>query len=132
MRSTASTSSTRRSSPGGGRWKRSACPVSVALVDGNRKPKTFPCAVETIVKGDGKSLSIAAASVIAKVTRDRLMKDLALQHPGYGWETNVGYPTAAHRAALRRLGLTVHHRRSFAPVRACLGPPEAEQIDLPI
>lgn len=105
---------------------------SIALIDGNRAPKDFPCAVETIVKGDGKSLSIAAASVIAKVTRDRYMKELALAHPGYGWETNVGYPTKTHLDALNRLGLTPHHRRSFAPVRARLLGPEAVQIGLPI
>ena len=121
-------------------WRRAVdalgCLVSVALIDGNRTPKDFPCAVETIVKGDGKSLSIAAASVIAKVTRDRYMKELALTHPGYGWETNVGYPTKSHIAALTRLGLTPHHRRSFAPVRAHLTAsdltgPETVQIDLP-
>lgn len=106
--------------------------VTVALIDGNKTPKDFPCAVETIVKGDGKSLSIAAASVIAKVTRDRYMKDLAVQHPGYGWETNVGYPTKTHRDAIIRLGLTPHHRRSFGLVRAQLAGPEAVQIDLPI
>jgi ribonuclease HII len=117
-------------------WRRAVdslgCMVSIALIDGNRKPKDFPCAVETIVKGDGKSLSIAAASVIAKVTRDRYMKELALTHPGYGWETNVGYPTKTHRDAIIRLGLTPHHRRSFGLVKAQLAPPEAVQIDLPI
>ncbi len=95
------------------------CIVTIALVDGNRKPK-LPCEVETIVKGDSKSLSIAAASIIAKVSRDRLMTELATRYPGYGWETNVGYPTAVHRSALATLGITPHHRRSFAPVRACL------------
>ncbi len=104
--------------------------VTVALVDGNRPPP-LPCAVETIVEGDGKSLSIAAASVIAKVTRDRLMLDLAARHPGYGWETNMGYGTAAHCEALILLGATAHHRRSFAPVRASLaGERPAIQIDL--
>lgn len=117
-------------------WRRAVeslgCMVSVALIDGNRTPKNFPCTVETIVKGDGKSLSIAAASVIAKVTRDRYMKDLALTHPGYGWETNVGYPTKTHRDAIIRIGLTPHHRRSFGLVKAQLAPPEAVQIDLPV
>ena len=107
--------------------------VSVALVDGNRPPP-LTCAVETIVEGDGKSLSIAAASVIAKVTRDRLMLNLAAQHPGYGWETNMGYGTAEHCDAIARLGVTLHHRRSFAPVRAQLagraGTPVPIQIDL--
>jgi ribonuclease HII len=117
-------------------WRRAVeslgCVVSVALIDGNRTPKNFPCAVETIVKGDGKSLSIAAASVIAKVTRDRYMKDLALTHPGYGWETNVGYPTKIHRDAIIRIGLTPHHRRSFGLVKAQLASPDAVQINLPL
>ncbi|MDV7144687.1 ribonuclease HII [Tropicimonas sp. TH_r6] len=92
----------------------------MALIDGNRMPVELPCAGRTIVKGDGKSLSIAAASIVAKVARDRLMVDLAQQHPGYGWETNAGYPTAVHKKALRDLGVTPHHRRSFAPVRNIL------------
>ncbi len=86
-----------------------------ALVDGNRPPR-LPCPVRCVVGGDGKSLSIAAASVVAKVRRDRLMADLALAHPGFGWERNAGYGTAEHLDALRRLGPTPHHRRSFAPV----------------
>jgi ribonuclease HII len=89
--------------------------VDVALVDGNQKPP-LACRVECLVGGDGLSLSIAAASIIAKVTRDRLMLRLAEQFPGYGWERNMGYGTAEHRAALTRLGPTPHHRRSFAPV----------------
>lgn len=92
----------------------------VALVDGNRAP-ALPCAIRTIVGGDGLSLSIAAASVIAKVTRDRLMRALAERYAGYGWETNFGYPTAAHRQALTTLGLTPHHRRSFGPCQLSLG-----------
>jgi ribonuclease HII len=94
--------------------------VDLALVDGNRIPP-LPCRAMPVIKGDGKSLSIAAASVIAKVTRDRLMTGLAGQHPGYGWETNMGYGTAKHQAGLARLGVTQHHRRSFAPIRAALG-----------
>lgn len=90
-----------------------------ALVDGNRAPR-LPCPVQTLVKGDSLSLSIAAASIIAKVTRDRLMADHARECPGYGWEHNMGYGTAEHSAALRRFGVTRHHRRSFAPVRAVL------------
>lgn len=96
-------------------FERLSAVADVALVDGNRAP-SLPCPVETVVKGDGRSLSIAAASIIAKVSRDRLMQDLALRHPGYGWETNAGYGTAAHRAGLERLGVTEHHRRSFAPI----------------
>jgi ribonuclease HII len=102
--------------------------VTVALIDGNRAPR-LSCEVQTIVQGDGKSLSIAAASIIAKVTRDRLMRALAQQHPGYGWETNVGYGTSEHCEAIARLGLTSHHRRSFAPVRQRLAV-DAVQIDL--
>jgi len=94
----------------------------IALVDGNVAP-TLPCPVRTIVKGDALSLSIAAASVVAKVTRDRIMRALARRYPGYGWETNVGYSTAEHCAGLRRLGVTRHHRRSFAPVRLTLAGP---------
>lgn len=90
-------------------------PVDWALVDGNRKPK-LACRIECLVGGDGLSLSIAAASILAKVTRDRLMLRLAEEFPGYGWDHNMGYGTAEHRAALVRLGPTPHHRRSFAPV----------------
>jgi ribonuclease HII len=92
---------------------------TLALIDGNREPALI-CDAHCIVKGDSKSLSIAAASVIAKVTRDRIMADLAAQFPGYGWERNAGYGTKEHMAALNRLGVTPHHRRSFAPVRAAL------------
>jgi ribonuclease HII len=91
----------------------------LALVDGNRAP-ALRCRVETVVGGDAKSLSIAAASVVAKVTRDRAMGRLAEAHPGYGWERNAGYGTAEHRAALIGLGVTPHHRRSFRPVREAL------------
>lgn len=90
-------------------------PPATALVDGNRAP-ALPCAVQTVIGGDGLSLSIAAASIAAKVTRDRLMARLARRHPGFGWERNAGYGTAEHRAALVRLGPTRHHRRSFAPI----------------
>ncbi|MSO96745.1 MAG: ribonuclease HII [Rhodospirillaceae bacterium] len=93
--------------------------VDVALVDGNRAPP-LNCPVQTVIRGDSLSLSIAAASIVAKVTRDRIMTGLAAQHPGYGWETNMGYGTAEHSAALKHLGLTPHHRRSFAPIRALL------------
>ena len=88
----------------------------IALIDGNIAPPV-PCPVKTVVGGDALSFSIAAASVVAKVTRDRIMHSLAPRYPGYGWETNVGYATAEHGAAIRRLGVTRHHRRSFAPVR---------------
>ena len=91
-----------------------------ALVDGNRVPPGLLCRASALVGGDGLSLSIAAASIVAKVTRDRIMARLALEHPGYGWETNQGYGTAVHRAALERLGVTPHHRRSFRPVHNIL------------
>ncbi|HLO76269.1 MAG TPA: ribonuclease HII [Magnetospirillum sp.] len=90
-------------------------PVDHALVDGNQVPP-LPCPVRCVVGGDGLSLSIAAASVIAKVRRDRLMAELAAQFPGYGWEKNAGYGTAQHMEGLRKLGPTPHHRTSFAPI----------------
>ena len=91
-----------------------------ALIDGNMVPKGLSCPATALVKGDGRSLSIAAASIIAKVTRDRIMVDLAQQFPGYGWERNAGYPTKAHREALSDLGVTPYHRRSFKPVHNML------------
>lgn len=96
------------------------CPVDHALVDGKRLPRDLPCAATTIIKGDSISLSIAAASIIAKVHRDATMAALAREYPGYGWETNAGYGVAQHRAALASLGITPHHRRSFAPVAKIL------------
>jgi ribonuclease HII len=93
---------------------------AAALIDGNRVPPGWPCRAQALVGGDGRSLSIAAASIIAKVTRDRIMAELAKAHPGYGWERNQGYGTAEHRAALTRLGVTWHHRRSFRPIHNIL------------
>lgn len=87
----------------------------LALIDGNRAPK-LRCPARCVVGGDGLSLSIAAASIVAKVTRDRIMADLARRFPGYGWERNAGYGTAEHRQAMERLGVTPQHRRSFKPV----------------
>lgn len=100
-----------------------------ALVDGNRLP-ALACPARAIVGGDARVLSIAAASIAAKVTRDRMMDDLARAHPGYGWEKNRGYGTAAHLDALKRLGATAHHRRSFAPIRNMLSPGIPEGLDL--
>jgi ribonuclease HII len=91
-----------------------------ALIDGNLIPRGLGCAATAIVKGDARCLSIAAASIVAKVTRDRIMVDLAQQHPGYGWEANAGYPTKAHLKALQILGVTPWHRRSFKPVHNIL------------
>jgi len=97
-----------------------SCRVDHALIDGNMIPRNLSCGAEAIIKGDALCLSIAAASIIAKVTRDRIMVDLAQQHPGYGWEDNAGYPTKAHLEALLNLGVTPHHRRSFKPVHNIL------------
>ncbi len=98
-------------------------PPGFALVDGNQPP-ALPCPLACIVGGDGLSLSIAAASIVAKVVRDRAMARLATVHPGYGWDANAGYATASHRAALARLGPTRHHRLGFGTVRrlALAGP----------
>ena len=91
----------------------------VALVDGNRPP-VLGCRAVCVVDGDAECLSIAAASIIAKVTRDRGMRLLGSRFPGYGWHSNAGYATPDHRDALRRLGPTVHHRTTFGTVRAIL------------
>ena len=94
-----------------------------ALIDGNKLPPNLPCPAQAIVKGDDKSVSIAAASIVAKVTRDRLMESLAQQYPGYGWETNAGYGTKMHQNGLQNLGVTTHHRRSFKPIHNILCQP---------
>lgn len=95
-------------------------PPCHVLVDGNRVPRDLSRPGEAIVKGDARCATIAAASILAKVARDRLMVDLAQQHPGYGWESNAGYATPAHRQALLDLGVTPYHRRSFSPVHNIL------------
>lgn len=92
------------------------------LIDGNRLPRDLPCPAQALVKGDGKVLSIAAASIIAKVTRDQIMHRLDRQYPGYGWAENAGYPTKRHINAIADLGVTPEHRRSFAPIRKILCP----------
>ena len=91
-----------------------------ALVDG-KLTLPLPCPVQAIISGDSKSLSIAAASIIAKVTRDRIMKQLHREFPHYGWQNNAGYGTAAHIEAIRQHGISPHHRRSFKPIRDFLG-----------
>ncbi|WP_435139721.1 ribonuclease HII [Pseudopelagicola sp. nBUS_19] len=93
-----------------------SCSPDYLLIDGNMIPQGLAIASEAIIKGDARSLSIAAASIVAKVTRDQIMMDLAQQFPGYGWETNAGYPSKSHKAALQNLGVTPHHRRSFKPI----------------
>lgn len=95
-------------------------PPDMALVDGNLVPKGLDTSAKAVVKGDRLSASIAAASIVAKVARDRIMTELAQQFPGYGWETNAGYGSKAHMAALLNLGITPHHRRSFRPIHNIL------------
>ncbi len=90
-----------------------------ALIDGNKAPN-LPCTMQTVTKGDDVSTSIAAASIIAKVTRDRIMTELAQEHPHYGWERNAGYGTKEHKEALQSHGITLHHRKSFAPIKKTL------------
>ncbi|TAD90068.1 MAG: ribonuclease HII [Alphaproteobacteria bacterium] len=92
-------------------------PPDLALIDGNRVPPGLGCEARAIIKGDASEPAIAAASIIAKVVRDRAMLALARRWPGFGWERNMGYPTAEHRQALGRLGPTPHHRRSFGALR---------------
>ena len=111
-----------------------ALPVAphYALVDGNKAPD-LACPCETIIEGDARSYSIAAASIVAKVTRDRVMVELAKSFPFYAWESNKGYGTAAHRAGLDRYGVSEHHRRSFAPIshRLSRTAPDPRDIDAP-
>ena len=90
------------------------------LIDGNRLPKwEIPC--QYLIKGDSLSLSIAAASIVAKVTRDHIMQELAKEYPQYGWERNAGYGTADHIAALKQYGVTPHHRKTYKPIKELLG-----------
>ena len=95
-------------------------PPCHALIDGNRLPRGLPCPAEAVVKGDARCLSIAAASIVAKVARDAIMADMARQYPGYGWDENAGYPTKRHINAIADLGVTPFHRRSFKPIRNIL------------
>ncbi|WP_424927580.1 ribonuclease HII [Amaricoccus tamworthensis] len=95
-------------------------PPDFVLVDGRHIPPGLPCQAQAVIKGDGRSLSIAAASIVAKVTRDRIMVALSQQFPGYAWETNMGYGTKAHVEGLNLHGVTQHHRRSFKPIHNML------------
>ena len=95
-----------------------SCAPELCLIDGNRVPKNLRG--RAVVRGDAKSLSIAAASIIAKETRDKIMHDLAVRFPMYGWDKNAGYPTAEHLRAIEKYGVTEHHRRSFGPVKNSL------------
>lgn len=99
---------------------------SFALIDGNKIPPKLPCSAQAVVKGDALSLSIAAASIIAKVTRDRLMNDLAKDYPHYGWEKNAGYGTKIHQDGLKEFGICIHHRKSYAPIRRIIA--ESQKI----
>ena len=99
-------------------WKLSTLP-SHALIDGNQSPR-LPCKTITIIKGDKKSKSIAAASIIAKVHRDRLMKKLSLKFQDFGWEKNAGYGTKMHIENIYRLGPTIHHRKTFEPIKSLI------------
>jgi ribonuclease HII len=101
----------------------------LALVDGSLVPP-LPCPARAIVQGDALSLSIAAASIIAKVTRDRIMAGLSPRYPVYGWERNAGYGTDEHREALVRVGITPHHRRTWAPIIKILSPDTAVSADI--
>lgn len=94
-------------------------PAQCALIDGDRAPE-LPCPARECIGGDSQSVSVAAASIVAKVTRDRLMSALHGDFPDYGWSRNKGYATPEHTAALMRHGVTAHHRRSFAPVAKAL------------
>lgn len=93
---------------------------AMVLIDGRWVPRGLDVPARAVIKGDTLSLSIAAASIVAKVTRDRIMAALDRTHPGYGWSTNQGYGTAEHARALARLGVTAHHRRSFRPIHNIL------------
>ena len=93
--------------------------IEHALVDGNKIPD-LPCKATAVIKGDNTSKTIAAASIVAKVYRDRIMQTLSDEYPHYGWERNSGYPTAEHRHALETHGITIHHRKTFAPVQRLL------------
>jgi len=95
-------------------------PPKLVLIDGNRSPR-LACATRTIVQGDARCLSIAAASIVAKVARDAIMAELARDYPNHGFDRHKGYSTADHFAAIERYGVTPHHRRSFRPVQLALG-----------
>ncbi len=113
-------------------------PIGSALIDGNIIPRRFPCRARAVVGGDGLSLSVAAASIVAKVTRDRLMVKLSRRYRRYAWDSNKGYGTREHAEAIKKHGVCIHHRRSFSPIERALNllqgggelplPEEAEQI----
>ena len=95
-------------------------PPDHCLIDGNLIPRGLTIPATAVIKGDARSVSISAASIAAKIARDAIMRDLAQQYAGYGWETNAGYPSKSHISALQSLGVTPHHRKSFGPVHNIL------------
>ncbi len=95
-------------------------PPDYLLIDGNMIPRGLTIPALAVIRGDARCVSISAASIVAKTCRDHVMRVLAQQHPGYGWETNAGYPSPAHKKALQNLGVTPHHRRSFKPIHNIL------------
>jgi ribonuclease HII len=107
-------------------------PVGAALIDGNIIPRRFACPARAIVGGDGLSLSVAAASIVAKVTRDRLMVKLSRRYRRYGWASNKGYGTQEHAAAIKKHGVCTHHRRSFSPIERALRLLETGEDELPV
>jgi ribonuclease HII len=107
-------------------------PLGSALIDGNIIPRRFPCPARAIVGGDGLSLSVAAASIVAKVTRDRLMIRLARRYRRYGWESNKGYGTAEHALAIKKHGVCTHHRRSFSPIERALRLLDTGAAEMPV
>jgi ribonuclease HII len=105
-------------------------PAATALIDGNMIPKRFPGKARAIVGGDGLSLSVAAASIVAKVTRDRIMVKLARRYRRYGWESNKGYGTPEHARAVKAHGVCTHHRRSFSPIERAIRIMERRAMDI--
>jgi ribonuclease HII len=95
-------------------------PIGAAIIDGNIIPKRFPCKARAVVGGDGLSLSVAAASIVAKVTRDRMMVKLSRRYRRYAWDSNKGYGTREHAEAIKKHGVCTHHRRSFSPIERAL------------
>jgi ribonuclease HII len=101
-------------------YRRLGVPMGSALIDGNIVPRRFPCKARAVVGGDGLSLSVAAASIVAKVTRDRLMVKLSRRYRRYAWDSNKGYGTREHAEAIKKHGVCIHHRRSFSPIERAL------------
>jgi ribonuclease HII len=101
-------------------YRRLRVPAGCALIDGNIIPKRFPCKARAVIGGDGLSLSVAAASIVAKVTRDRMMVKLSRRYRRYAWDSNKGYGTREHAVAIEKHGVCTHHRRSFSPIERAL------------